>query len=163
MMIGEEKSSDGGFTINVNSPGNFIAKEITFTGPVNIGGSTEQGGYTDEQIKTALEAIVGEKKVINRQWKWAGAYWYLRWACNYPVDIKEFCEKIDSLKLKIDEKYSCVYENFRKYCTFSFIDYDPKKMDSVKYSKNDAAIFAEFRTITQKLAEELGKAYLPKL
>lgn len=155
--------NNDGFTINVNSPGNFIAKEITFTGTVNIGGSTEQGGYTDEQIKTALEAIVGEKKVINRQWKWAGAYWYLRWACNYPVDIKEFCEKIDSLKLKIDEKYSCAYENFRKYCTSSFIDYDPKKMDSVKYSKNDAAIFAEFRTITQKLAEELGKAYLPKL
>ena len=155
--------NNDGFTINVNSPGNFIAKEITFTGTVNIGGSTEQGGYTDEQIKTALEAIVGEKKVINRQWKWAGAYWYLRWACNYPVDIKEFCEKIDSLKLKIDEKYCCAYENFRKYCTFSFIDYDPKKMDSVKYSKNDAAIFAEFRTITQKLAEELGKAYLPKL
>lgn len=155
--------NNDGFTINVNSPGNFIAKEITFTGTVNIGGSTEQGGYTDEQIKTALEAITGEKKVINRQWKWAGVYWYLRWACNYPVDIKEFCEKIDSLKLKIDEKYSCVYENFRKYCTLSFIDYDPKKMDSVKYSKNDAVIFAEFRTIAQKLAEELGKAYLPKL
>ena len=155
--------NNDGFTINVNSPGNFIAKEITFTGTVNIGGFTEQGGYTDEQIKSALEAIIGEKKVINRQWKWAGVYWYLRWACNYPVDIKEFCEKIDSLKLKIDEKYSCVYENFRKYCTLSFIDYDPKKMDSVKYSKNDTVIFAEFRTIAQKLAEELGKAYLPKL
>lgn len=162
-MINEVNSSDGGFTINVNSPGNFIAKEITFTGTVNIGGANEQGGYTDEQIKDALEAVVGENKVINRQWKWAGAYWYLRWACNYPVEIKEFCEKIDSLKLNIDTKYNCVYENFRKYCTYSFIDYDPKKMDRVKYSKNDAAIFAEIRSVSYKLAEELGKSYLPKL
>ncbi len=158
-----KNSNNDGFTINVNSPGNFIAKEIKFTGTVNIGGSTEQGGYNDEQVKKALEAIVGENKVINRQWKWAGAYWYLRWTCNYPVDIKEFCEKIDSLKLNVDKRYNCVYENFRKYCTYSFIDYDPKKMDSVKYSKNDAAVFAEIRAVAQKLAEELGKAYLPKL
>ena len=159
----EKNNNSDGFTINVNSPGNFIAKEITFTGTVNIGGSTEQGGYTDEQIKKALEAIVGENKVINRQWKWAGAYWYLRWACNYPVDIKEFCEKISQMKLNVDKRFNCVYENFRKYCTYSFIDYDPKKMDSVKYSKSDAAVFAEIRAVAQKLAEELGKAYLPKL
>ena len=60
----EQQQSDGAFVINVNSPGNFIAKEITFTGPVNIGGNIEQGGFTDVQIKTALEAIVGKDKVV---------------------------------------------------------------------------------------------------
>ena len=51
---------------------------------------------SDDQIADAQEAIVGENKVINRQWKWVGAYWFLRWAYNYPVDIREFCEKIES-------------------------------------------------------------------
>ena len=158
----EQQQSDGAFVISVNSPGNFIAKEITFTGPVNIGGNIEQGGFTDVQIKTALEAIVGKDKVLNRQWKWSGVYWYLRWACNYPVDIREFCVKIESLKLNIDDKYKCEYENMRKYCTLSFIEFNPMKMDSVKYSKNDATVFSECRAVALKLAEELGKSYLPK-
>ena len=57
---------DDGFCIKVYSPGNFIAKEITFTGPVNIGGGNlETNGYSDEQISQALLACVGEDKVIN--------------------------------------------------------------------------------------------------
>ena len=51
--------NNDGFTINVNSPGNFIAKEITFTGPVNIGGGNpDLGHYTDEQIaEKGLQAL----------------------------------------------------------------------------------------------------------
>ena len=155
-------SNNDGFNIIVNSPGNFIAKDITFNGPVNISGENANKGFSDEEIRQALESVVGQDKVINRQWKWAGAYWYLRWACNYPVDIKEFCEKIDAMQLDIASHLKCQYESIRKICKMSFMDYDPKKMDQVKYSRLEADVFAECRGVVQKLAEELGKTYLPK-
>ena len=142
-----------------------ITGNMSKTGPENNYESSnhqKNNICSDDQIADALEAIVGENKVINRQWKWVGAYWFLRWACNYPVDIREFCEKIESLKLNIDARYKCVYDNMRKFCTLSFIDYDPLKIDNVKYSKIDANVFAECRSIVLKLNEELGKSYLPK-
>ena len=72
-------NNNDGFTINVNSPGNFIAKEITFTGTVNIGnGNTDYGGYTDEQIAQAITAINGAKKPLNSKRKWAAVHWCLR-------------------------------------------------------------------------------------
>ncbi len=45
----ENKSNNGGFTVNVYSPGNMFANTITFEGTVNIGGNnlTEQFGFTD--------------------------------------------------------------------------------------------------------------------
>ena len=118
-----DMKEDDGFCIKVYSPGNFIAKEITFTGPVNIGGGNlETNGFTDEQIAKALMACVGEDKVINIMRKWAGAYWCLRWKCNYPVDIKEFCNKIEGLKLSVPERLKCDYNNIRKFCKLSFMD-----------------------------------------
>lgn len=157
-----EDEKDDGFCIKVYSPGNFIAKTITFNGPVNIGGSTETGGYTDEQIKKALTACVGKGKVIDRKHKWTGAYWLLRYACNYPVDPQKFCDKIDSLGMNVSPIYTCSYESIRKLCNLSFIDYDPRRMDEVKVSRNDLEAFSEYREIALKLAEELGKAYLPR-
>ena len=125
-MMKIDMKEDDGFCIKVYSPGNFIAKEITFTGPVNIGGGNlETNGYSDEQISQALMACVGEDKVINIMRKWAGAYWCLRWKCNYPVDIKEFCNKIEGLKLSVPERLKCDYNNIRKFCKLSFMDCDP--------------------------------------
>ena len=158
--------NDDGFCIKVYSPGNFIAKDITITAPIYIGTGPEfmaTGGFSDEQIKTALLAIVGKEKPIDLKWKWAGAYWYLSWACSYPVDVKKFCEKIDSLRLNIEEKYRCDYRNIREIATLSFMNQDARKMDKVQYSKNDEQVFAECREIALKLGEELGKAYLPKI
>ena len=45
----------------------------------------------------------------------------------------------------------------------SFMDQDPRKMDSVKVSKNDEKLFFQCREVALKLAEELGKAYLPSI
>ena len=76
-----------------------ITGNISKTGPENNYESSnhqKNNICSDDQIADAQEAIVGENKVINRQWKWVGAYWFLRWAYNYPVDIREFCEKIES-------------------------------------------------------------------
>jgi hypothetical protein len=155
--------SNGGFTINVNSPGNLIAQTINFNAPVTFGGKTEHGGFSDQQIARALEACVGRERVINTKWKWAGAYWYLRWACNYPVDVQKFCTKIQSLELTIPGGYECSYESIRKLATLSFMDCDARKLDEVKVSRSDQDTFAQCREIVLKLAEELGKSYLPKV
>ena len=159
-----DMKEDDGFCIKVYSPGNFIAKEITFTGTVNIGGGNlETTGFTDEQIAQALMACVGENKVINIMRKWAGAYWCLRWKCNYPVDIKEFCNKIEGMKLSVPERLKCDYNNIRKFCKLSFMDCDPFGKAEVKVSNMDKDVYSWCREVALKLAEELGKTYLPKL
>jgi len=162
MMIGEEKSSDGGFTINVNSPGNFIAKEITFTGPVNIGGSTEQGGYTDEQIAEAIIAINGTGKILNSKQKWAGVYWCLRWYCNYPSNVTDFCEKVKDLSLS-ELEYPCDQNNFRRIASMSFMNENPRYMDKIKPSNSEKEYFIQCREVVFALLTELGKAVLPKV
>ena len=122
----------------------------------------DSDGYSDKQVAQALEACVGKGRVIDAKWKWAGVYWYLRWTCNYPVDAKEFCKKIRSLEMDIAEEYDCSYESIRKICTLSFMDYDPRRMDSVRVSKNDQGMFSQCREIVLKLVDELEKNHLPK-
>ena len=149
-----DMKEDDGFCIKVYSPGNFIAKEITFTGTVNIGGGNlETNGFTDEQIAQALMACVGEDKVINIMRKWAGAYWCLRWKCNYPVDIKEFCNKIEGMKLSVPERLKCDYNNIRKFCKLSFMDCDPFGKAEVKVSNMDKDVYSWCREVALKLAE----------
>ena len=154
---------DDGFCIKVYSPGNFIAKEITINGGVHLGTNTATGGFTDEQIAKALAACVGKGKVIDNKQKWAGAYWYLRWACNYPVDVQKFCEKVKSLPYDKPLEIACEYNNIRRLCTCSFMDYDVRDIEKVKVSSMDQDVFSWCREIALKLAEELGKTYLPKV
>ena len=154
---------DDGFCIKVYSPGNFIAKEITINGGVHLGTNTESGGFSDEQVAKALVACVGEDKVINNMRKWAGAYWCLRWKCNYPVDIKEFCTKIDGMKLDLPTDLRCDYHNIRRFCKLSFMEYDPFGKAEVKVSSMDKDVYSWCREVALKLAEELGKTYLPKV
>ena len=118
--------------------------------------------YNDKLVAQVLEASTGKGLIIDAKWKWAGAYWLLRWACNYPVDAKEFCLKIKSLDMAIAAEYECSYESIRKICTLSFMDYDPRRMDSVRVSKNDQGMFSQCREIVLKLVDELEKNHLAK-
>ena len=156
----EEKNNDG-FCINVYSPGNFIAKEMTFSGPVNIGGQTANGGFSDEQVANALESIVGKDLPIDLKWKWAGAYWWLRWACNFPVDPKQFCIRTNKLPFKAKLNPPCDYDGIRHDCKLSFMEQDPRKMDSVQYGTSVKERFFGCREVALKLAEALGKAIVP--
>ena len=122
----------------------------------------EGDAYNDKQVAQVLEAGTGKGLVIDAKWKWAGAYWLLRWTCNYPVDAKEFCQKIRSLEMDIAAEYECSYESIRKICTLSFMDYDPRRMDSVRVSKNDQGMFSQCREIVLKLVDEFGKNSLPQ-
>lgn len=162
MKMKNDMEEDDGFCIKVYSPGNFIAKTINI-GTLNMSGQTEQNGFNDEQVSKALLACVGDDKVINNMRKWAGAYWCLRWKCNYPVDIREFCTKIDSLKLVIPDHLKCDYDNIRRICKLSFMEYDPFGKAEVKVSSMDREVYSWCREVALKLSEELGKAYLPKL
>ena len=155
----------GGFVVHVYSPGNQIiqTQNNNYYGPVYQGkGETENNSFTDDQISKALLACVGEGKVINIKQKWAGAYWCLRWKCNYPVDIKEFCTKIEKLKLGLSKDLECDYNNIRRFCKLSFMEYDPFAQAEVKVSTMDKDVYSWCREVALKLAEELGKAYLPQ-
>ena len=113
--------------------------------------------FTDNQIARALRACVGKDCVIDKMWKWAGAYWYLRWACNFPVDPQESCKRIKALADDGGWDVPCDYNNIRRYTTLSFMNYDATQMSSVKCSKGDEAVFAQCREIALKVAEELAK------
>ncbi len=156
-----ELDKKGAFSINVYSPGNLIAQEITINGNVSLGGDMQHGGFSDEQVARALESIVGKGKPIDAKWKWAGAYWYLRWACSYPVNAKDFCEHIAQLPFSRPLEYACDYRNIRELTTLTFMGQDPRQMEKVKASSGDQQAFVFCRTIALKLAEELGKTCLP--
>ena len=164
-MENNNNQQSGGFVVHVYSPGNQIiqTQNNNYYGPVYQGkGETENNSFTDDQISKALLACVGEGKVINIKQKWAGAYWCLRWKCNYPVDIKEFCTKIEKLKLGLSKDLECDYNNIRRFCKLSFMEYDPFAQAEVKVSTMDKDVYSWCREVALKLAEELGKAYLPQ-
>ena len=122
----------------------------------------EGDAYSDKLVAQVLEASAGKGLILDAKWKWAGAYWLLRWACNYPVDAKEFCKKIRSLEMDIADEYDCSYESIRKLCTLSFMDYDPRHMETVRVSKNDQGMFSQCREIVLKLLDEFQNASLPQ-
>ena len=122
----------------------------------------EGDAYSDKLVAQVLESSAGKGLIIDAKWKWAGAYWLLRWACNYPVDAKDFCKKIGSLEMDIAAEYECSYESIRKICTLSFMDYDPRRMDAVRVSKNDQGMFSQCREIVLKLVDEFQKSSLPQ-
>ena len=126
-------------------------------------GKAESDGdlYSDKQIAQALLACVGKGKVINNKQKMAGAYWFLRWVCNYPVDVQQSCEKIKSLPFESELEITCDYNNIRRICSCSFMDYDPRYLDKVKVSNMDQDIFRWCREIVLKLGEELRKVSFP--
>ena len=98
-------------------------------------------------------------RVINMKCKWAGVYWYLRWTCDYPVDVVEFCGRIDSLRLNIPPYCECSYENIRKICNLSFMRYDVKHLDKVRCSDMDREVFSICRQVAMSLDAELRRTH----
>ena len=155
-----DKKDHGGFQINIYSPGNLIADSITIAGDVNIGTQLPKQKYTKEQIANAIMNINGEGKPLNSKRLWAAVYWYLRWACGYPVKVQEFCEKIRTLPLG-ELEYECDYNSIRHFTSLSFMNQDATQLDKVKPSKNDEAFFQQCRVVVLALQEKLGIASIP--
>ena len=139
-----------------------INGNMTRSGKEYYNSAENKQTYTDEQITKAITACVGDDKVINNMRKWAGVYWCLRWKCNYPVDIREFCFRIESLMLNLPDSLKCDYNNIRKFCKLSFMEYDPFSRAEVKVSNMDKEVYAWCREVALKVGEELGKTYLPE-
>ena len=164
-MEREKNKNNGGFTVNVYSPGNMFANEITFEAPVYIGGPSnlsEQFGFTDEQIAQAIEAICGEGKPLDTKQKWIAVYWYLRWQCNFPVKVNEFCERISHLPFSKELNPDCDYDNIRRLAYRQLMDQDARKLESVRPNQTDKSLFEQCRPIVFALAQELGKLTLPR-
>ena len=157
------KDTGSGFHIHVYSSGNNIAQTITQTinGNVYYGpGKERQESFSDEEVAQALINIVGKGKAIDSKQKWAGAHWFLRWACNYPVKAQDFCLKIDSLHLPEDLEFKCEYRNIREFSTLSFMNEDARNLEQVRYSKNDEAVFIQMREVVKALYAELQKTHM---
>ena len=80
-------NQNGGFVVHVYTSGNQIiqTQNNNYYGTVYQGGSgAGNRSFSDEQVAKALMTCVGKDKVIDCKWKWVGAYWYLRWANQYP-------------------------------------------------------------------------------
>ena len=160
-----ENDNLNGFVVHIYSPGNQIIQTQTnnYYGTVYQGKSeNHQNGFSDEQVSKALLACVGKDKMINTKWKWAGAYWCLRWKCYYPVDPKEFCKKIKSLNLGLSDDLDCYYESIRKYCSLSFMNSDPFGKTEIRVSNMEKGTYSVCRQIASNLGEELGKTTLLK-
>ena len=119
-------------------------------------------GLSDAQVAQALEAICGEGRALDTKQKWAGAYWCLRWYCNFPVKGSDFCEKIATLPFTKPLNPECSYNNIRRIVTLSFMNQDARQLNAVKPSRQDEKVFAECRTIVTALAQELGKMANPQ-
>lgn len=141
----------------VGKSSDIIAKTTTINGSGAFGSNTMTDHFSDEQIARALLACVGKGKVIDNKQKWAGGYWFLRWVCNFPVDVKKCCERIMGLPYHKKLEIVCDYDNIRRICTCSFMEYDARVMDKVKVSNMDQEVFNWCREIVLKLDEELGK------
>ncbi|MBQ9883313.1 MAG: hypothetical protein IJM43_02520 [Bacteroidaceae bacterium] len=151
-----ENKENSGFTVNVNSQGNFIAQTINIAGDVHISGSSAQTPtYTDEQVVRAITAICGDGRPLDAKRKWAAVHWYLRWAAGYPMNPHDFCERINALPLPEDLPYKCEYNNIRALSTLSFMNQDPRQMDKVKPSKADEPLFMQCREVVMALEQEL--------
>lgn len=157
------KGNNGDFQIIVNSSGNFIARDITFTGPVNIGCGNNAGfEYSDEQIAKAIRAINGKKKPLNSKRRWAAVYWCLRCYCNFPSNVRDFCEKVEKLPLGLLE-FECDYDSIRHFCTLSFMSEDCRHIDNLKVSKTNYDFFLQCKEVVLALVRELEKSALPTI
>ena len=122
-------------------------------------GNLKEEVYSDVEIALALIRLVGKERVINMKKKWAGVYWYLRWTCAYPVDISEFCDRIESLRLNLPPEYECSLGSIRRICNMSFMRYDVNHMDKVRVSDSDLDEFAICREVAMNLDTELRRTH----
>lgn len=111
--------------------------------------------FTDKQVITLVSKINGKGKVLDQKQLWAGVYWFLRWYSSFPVDPKKFCKRINAMPGAESFEISCCYNNMRKLAYLSFMDYDCRKMDEVKFSNNDRHDFCYCREVVLALLEKL--------
>jgi len=146
-----------GATINNLYVNSRVVKHGNETFQNQSADNQEPTSYSDEQIARALANIVGKGKPIDSKQKWAGALWLLHWQCNFPVNAKQACERVNRLPFERELEFCCDYNNIRPFATLSFMNEDARYMESVRYSKADEQVFLQMRQVVVALKEELQK------
>lgn len=111
---------------------------------------------TDEYITNAICAINGKGKPLNEYQSWLGACCILSWKYGYPRNLKDCCERVNSLPLEGVE-YICKYENIRKFATYSFVKEDARLWSSYKPLESERTLFNECLSVAQALDIEIQK------
>ena len=119
--------------------------------------ATHKQYHNEHEIAQALEAICGKGKAIDNKQKWAGAYWYLKSTCGFPVDAKEFCRKVNLLPFSQPLEFLCDYNNIRRLTTLSFMSQDYRNVEEIKPSRMDLEVFQQCREVAQALDRELNE------
>lgn len=111
---------------------------------------------TNEQMANALLAINGKDKPLSGYQVWLGACCLLSWKYGYPRNLKDCCERINSLPLAGIE-FICKYENIRKFSTYSFVKEDARLWKDYKPLESERVLFNECLSVAQALDKEIQK------
>ena len=149
-------SNSGGTTVIVFG-GTLFQNGATFNAEREALRMPERKVYSEKQVADALLNVVGKNKVIDNKQKWAGAYWLLRWECNYPVKPLDFCQKIEQLPFSRELAIKCDYNNIRSLSTLSFMNQDARCLEAVICPKSEKSIFLQMRSVVIELEKELEK------
>lgn len=151
-------ANTGGTTVtNIVLGGTLFQNGATFTAAREAPRTSGKKEYSDKQVADALLNVVGKNKVIDNKQKWAGAYWLLRWECNYPVKPLDFCQKIEQLPFSRELAIKCDYNNIRPLSTLSFMNQDARFPEAVNCPKSEKAVFLQMRSVVIELEKELEK------
>lgn len=119
--------------------------------------TNEKPQVTDEHITNAIRAINGKGKPLDGYQLWLGACCLLSWKYNYPRNLSECCERINSLPLEGIE-YICKYENIRKFpAIHAFAKEDARNWDSYKPKEDERNFFNGCLFVSQALDAEIQK------
>lgn len=116
----------------------------------------ENPQITEEQIANAIRPINGKGKPLDEYQLWLGVCCILSWKYGYPRNLKDCCERINSLPLEGVE-YICKYENIRKFSTCSFVKEDARLWGSYKPKESERTLFNNCLSVAQAFDMEIQK------
>lgn len=156
----EKENQEGQFRslVNYNFGGANIRNFFVNNAPSTYNEGSVQNSvshYGAADVAQALAAISGPGRPLDQKRKWAAVYWLLRWQCNYPVDLRLFCQRISELPQAQQLPVACDYNNMRAWATLGFMNQDARRMDEVKPSRQDEQVFCQCREVVLALQQAL--------
>lgn len=122
-----------------------------------VANKDEKPQVTDEQVANAIRAINGKNKPLDNYQRWLGACCLLAWKYDYPRNIGDCCQRINTLGIN-DLEFECKYENIRKLTTTNkFVKEDARYWDSYIPKENERKLFNECLLVAQALDAEIQK------